>query len=59
MGRALIIASLDRAGGHPGIIGMVVLVAILAVLVYALVQRGRSRREETQADRGGDRDLEA
>lgn len=53
MGHGLVIASIDRAGGHIYIVGALVAVATLGGLVYALVRWvGKSRAGRTRSDRG-------
>ncbi|MGH2745913.1 MAG: hypothetical protein ACRDLY_10880 [Thermoleophilaceae bacterium] len=48
-----LLASIDRAGDHAMVLGLLVVIAAIGALVYGLVQLLRKRREgRTHAHRG-------
>jgi hypothetical protein len=54
---ALVVASLDRAGDHAAVLGVLVMVAAMGGLVYGLARRTvRSRAERARSARGPERD---
>jgi hypothetical protein len=57
MSHELVLASVDRAGDHAAVLGVVVLVAAAGALVYGLVRLAvRSRARRTPSARGPETD---
>jgi hypothetical protein len=57
MSQALVLANIDRAGDHAAVVGVVVAVAAMGGLVYALVRlAGKSRAGRTRSARGPETD---
>ena len=57
MASDLVIASIDRAGDHAAIMGVVVAVAVVGGVLYGLVRlavRGRAARARSATDRRPD-----
>ena len=52
MGHGLLIATVDRAGGHAALLGVVVLVGAVVGLVYLV--RSRRRPDASDPSRGAD-----
>jgi hypothetical protein len=58
MSRELVIASIDRAGDHAGVLGVLVLVAAIGGLIYGLVRiaaKNRAGRTRSAPGRESDR----
>jgi ABC-type nitrate/sulfonate/bicarbonate transport system permease component len=51
----LLIANIDRAGDHAGILGILLLVAFIGALGYGLVQVVRKRAVRARSDRSRSR----
>jgi hypothetical protein len=54
MSGALVIANIDRAGDHAGVLGALVLVAAVGGLVYGLVRIAAKSRTRSKTDRRPD-----
>ncbi len=52
MASGLLIASIDRAGDHVAVLGVLVLIAAVGGLIYGLVHLLKSRTGSTPSDRG-------
>jgi hypothetical protein len=50
----MLIASLDRAGDHAALLGMLVMVAVVGALVYGLYLLVKRRADRSGSDRGRD-----
>jgi hypothetical protein len=55
MSHALVIASIDRAGDHAAVLGVLVLIAAIGGLVYGLVRLGVKSRARSARGQGSDR----
>jgi hypothetical protein len=57
MNRELVIASIDRAGDHAGLLGVLVLVAAIGGLIYGLVRiAAKNRAGRTRSAPGPESD---
>ncbi len=55
MAHGLVIANVDRAGGHIVIVGVLVVVAAVGGMIYGLVRLvGKNRAARTRSDHGAD-----